>query len=176
MARKLVAAVASLASRAFGSVFDRGAWVDEEVLGRAYPRTERAFEDLVRRGVRTIVNLHGRAHDPARLRRHGLVEVHLPVRDFTAPSPEQLDRGVEAILASLANGAVAVHCAGGLGRTGTLLACYLVRKEGLGAREAIEEVRRVRPGSVETRAQVETVEAFARRGGEARQTRARRVL
>ena len=44
-----------------------------------------------------FVNLHERAHDPARLARHGITEVHLPVRDFTSPSPEQLECGVAAI-------------------------------------------------------------------------------
>lgn len=51
----------------------------------------------------------------------------------------------------------------GLGRTGTLLACYLVRREGLDAGEAIVRVRRIRPGSVETREQAQAVEAFALR-------------
>ena len=52
-----------------------------------------------------------------------------------------------------------MHCGGGLGRTGTLLACYLVR-QGLPAAEAIERVRAVRPGSVETRQQAQAVHAY----------------
>lgn len=55
---------------------------------------------------------------------------------------------------------VAVHCGGGLGRTGTLLACYLARR-GLNPADAIAQVRRVRPVSVETRVQVAAVEAYA---------------
>lgn len=144
---------------------DRGSWVEEgAVLGCAYPRAERALSGLAERGVRVLVNMHERAHDPRRLERHGLREIHLPVRDFAAPTPEQIERGVFAILeARTAGEAVAVHCGGGLGRTGTLLACYLVRSRGLGAEEAIGKVRASRPGSVETRAQIEAVEAYARR-------------
>jgi atypical dual specificity phosphatase len=96
--------------------------------------------------------------------RHGLIEVHLPVSDFVAPTAEQLERGVTTILDARARGKyVAVHCGAGLGRTGTLLACYIVHRGKLGAREAIEQVRRIRPGSVESRAQIKAVEAYALR-------------
>ena len=54
-----------------------------------------------------------------------------------------------------------MHCGGGLGRTGTLLACYYVRR-GLSPEEAIAWVRAGRPGAVETPEQVATVAAFAR--------------
>ena len=145
---------------------DRGAWVAPGVLGCAYPRTERALAALSASGVRLLVNLHERPHDPDRLGRHGLREVYLPVKDFAAPTPRQVERGVDAIAGALVVGeAAAVHCGGGLGRTGTLLACYLVGSEGLGAAEAIGRVRSLRPGSVETPAQVRAVEAWARRLG-----------
>ena len=88
------------------------------------------------------------------------------MKDFAAPSPEQIERGMEAILEALAAGeAAAVHCGGGLGRTGTLLACYLASSEGLDAGEAILRVRSLRPGSVETPAQAAVVDAWARRPG-----------
>lgn len=159
---------ALLARSVISPLLDRGGWVDEGVMGRAYPRTERALAGLGRRGVEVVVNLHRRAHEPSRLRSHGLSEVHLPVGDFAAPSPRQLDLGVDAMVEARAAGrGVAVHCGGGLGRTGTLLACYLVSRRGLDAKEAIEQVRKHRPGSVETRAQVRAVEAYARERGRA---------
>ena len=83
--------------------------------------------------------------------------------DFTPPSPEQLECGVAAIEQAVASERkVAVHCGGGLGRTGTLLACYLV-KGGLNPSEAIARVRAVRPGSVETPAQEAAVEDYSQR-------------
>ena len=51
------------------------------------------------------------------------------------------------------NRPVAVHCSGGKGRTGTMLAAYLIKLQRLSAGEAIEQIRKVRPGSVESKKQ-----------------------
>lgn len=137
---------------------DRGGWVAPGVLGCAYPRKERAIATLSERGIQLLVNLHVRPHEPEHLKWYGLREVHLPVKDFAAPSPSQIDRGVRAILEARAvDERVAVHCGGGLGRTGTLLACYLAKAQGLGAEQALRRVRALRPGSVETPEQAAAV-------------------
>jgi atypical dual specificity phosphatase len=150
--------------KAIGLLVDRGNWLEaDRVLGCAYPRRPAGLAALAQQGVTVLVNLHERAHRPERLAAHGLTEIHLPVRDFTAPTPEQLARGVAAIERALAEGqVVAVHCGGGLGRTGTLLACSLVQ-QGLEPEEAIRRVRAVRPGSIERAAQAAAVRAFHQR-------------
>lgn len=140
---------------------DHGTWVAEGVIGCGYPRTERALAALSRRGVRVLINLHERPQDPRRLARQGIREIHLPVEDFSAPDAGQIERGLAEIFEARSVGeVVAVHCGGGLGRTGTLLACYLVCTEGLGAQGTIERIRRMRPGSVETDAQRAAVELW----------------
>ena len=145
----------------------RVTWLMEDSLAACgYPRSEAALRELADRGVTLLVNLHEQAHPSELLGRLGLTELHLPVPDFTAPTPEQLERGVAAIEQAVASDRkVAVHCGGGVGRTGTLLACYLV-KGGLNPREAIVRVRAVRPGSVETPAQEAAVEEYSRRLGQ----------
>lgn len=165
MARSARLAWARVGLRMLLRLTDRGRWVAPGVLGCAYPRTERALAALSASGVRLLVNLHKRPHEEARLARHGLREVHLPVKDFAAPSPEQVESAVGEIRGALAAGeAVAVHCGGGLGRTGTVLACYLLASsEDLGAEEAVRRVRALRPGSVETPAQLAAVQAWAGR-------------
>ena len=150
--------------RALGLVVDHGVWIEDgKLLACAYPRRKAGLEALSRQGVQVIVNLHERTHGPARLHRYGMAEVHLPVRDFTAPTPEQLAEGVAEIERAIRVGkTVAVHCGGGLGRTGTLLACYLV-SQGLTTVDAITRVRRLRPGSIETRDQMNAVLAYGQR-------------
>lgn len=87
---------------------------------------------------------------------------HLPVADFTAPTLRQVEQAIASIDDFFAQGlAVAMHCRAGLGRTGTVLACYLV-SQGSPAKQAIEEVRMKRPGSIETPEQVAVIELFER--------------
>ena len=147
-----------------GIFIDRGAWLEEErLLGCAYPRREAALAALAQQDISVLINLHEKAHPPAQLMKYGLAEVHIPVKDFTAPSLVQLEQGIAAIRETLAAGQrVAVHCGGGLGRTGTLLACYLVER-GLSAEEAIRRVRMVRPGSIETATQAAAIKAYSER-------------
>jgi len=135
--------------------------VDGKILASRYPGSTDAIAELASAGIHLCVNLHRTPLDADNLREHGLTELHLPVRDFTAPPDQVLARAVAAIDASLAAGQnVAVSCGGGLGRTGTVVAAWLV-KQGLSADDAIQLVRQRRPGSIETRAQVRAVHRFA---------------
>jgi atypical dual specificity phosphatase len=135
--------------------------IRNRLLACIYPGDEAALHTLAGAGITLIVNLHRRGHVPDRLAAAGLRELHLSTRDFAAPAPEHLAAGVRAIEEELARGgAVAVHCAAGLGRTGTLLACLFVAR-GLTPDTAIARVRRARPGSVESNAQVAAIHAYA---------------
>jgi atypical dual specificity phosphatase len=135
--------------------------VPGQLAVRHYP-SEGEYEAIAAAGMTLIVNLAVRAHDEKRLADHGLAQLYLPVADFTAPTQGQARRGVDAIHEAIDDGGrVLVHCDGGLGRTGTLVSCYLV-STGMSADDAIARVRELRPGSVETPAQVEAVREFAR--------------
>jgi predicted protein tyrosine phosphatase len=75
-----------------------------------------------------------------------------PIQDVSVPEPGRIDAFVELIdgveAALHAGRTVVVHCRGGLGRSGTVAACLLLRR-GLHAARAIAEVRAARPGAVE---------------------------
>ena len=146
---------------------DEPPWLLEaKLLGCPFPETDEALAALATRGVTLLINLHHeRRTSPERLRRLGMVEVFLPVPDFQPPPPALLEAGIAALLDATDQGKrAAVHCGGGLGRTGTLLACYLLATEpGLSPDDAIGAVRAARPGSVETAGQEQAVREFAAR-------------
>ena len=56
--------------------------------------------------------------------------------------------------------AMAVHCQMGRGRTGAMLGCYLIKHNNLTAEKAIREIRRLRPGSLETKEQEQLLHQF----------------
>jgi atypical dual specificity phosphatase len=96
------------------------------------------------------------------LTRAGITGLHLPVLDMTAPTPDQLLAALDFIDQSQASGAaVYVHCLMGQGRTGTVLAAYLVRA-GFGPAAAIERIRALRPGSLVAESQERAITDFAR--------------
>jgi ADP-ribosyl-[dinitrogen reductase] hydrolase len=90
----------------------------------------------------------------------GLRWRHLPVADFEPPGSgfeaawPAVSADLRAVMA--AGGRVLVHCRGGLGRSGTVAARLLI-DTGAPARQAIERVRAVRPGAIETTEQEQHV-------------------
>ncbi|MFH1568841.1 MAG: dual specificity protein phosphatase family protein [Gemmatimonadota bacterium] len=114
---------------------------------------ERRLDELVDEGIGAVVSLTEEPLDRVAMARRSLRYLHLEVADMTAPDADELDRAVGFLDRAREDGLKSVvHCRAGLGRTGTLLACYLVSR-GLSPSAAIAEVRRRRPGSVETEAQ-----------------------
>lgn len=118
---------------------------------------------LADNNLRAILTLTEEALPGEALRPFGFSSLHLPVRDLTAPTPEQLVRALEFIDHSQASGNGAlVHCLMGQGRTGTVLAAYLTRA-GYGSEDAIQRVRELCSGAIGTTEQERAIAAFARR-------------
>jgi atypical dual specificity phosphatase len=91
----------------------------------------------------------------------GIAYLHIPIPDMTAPSLEQIQHFVSFSQKTVeSKKAVVAHCLGGSGRTGTMLACYLVSK-GRTPNQAIEEVRRARPFAIETMQQEGAIIEYA---------------
>ena len=96
---------------------------------------------LRRCGVTMLITLTEKDFPQDVLARHGLRNFHLPVYDNEPPTVAQIQMLLARMSGALRRGEVlAVHCLAGLGRTGTVLAAWLVR-EGLTAEEALRRVR-----------------------------------
>ncbi len=139
--------------------------VDDHLAGMPLPGRARSLvQDIAfldSEGINLLVSLTEEPTDPTALAARGIDALHIPVKDFTAPTLEQMNVFVAAVRTRNADGqAVGIHCTAGLGRTGTMLAAYFV-SEGMNAEEALAEIRRLRPGSVETAAQEQAIAAYA---------------
>ena len=140
-------------------------WVlPEELAGMPMPmQSEADAAELRALGIGAVVNLTSRDWPADVLRQAGLHYLHLPIADFSPPTPDGVDRFVAFCDSSISAGRpVVVHCIAGHGRTGTMVACYLVHR-GMGAPRAIRFVREARPGSIETPEQERAVHDYAAR-------------
>lgn len=157
-------------------------WIlENELAGMAMPSASRAYiymeraddaarneslheiQELRELGIGGVVTLTESPLDAALFEEAGMTYLHIPVPDMTAPTPSQIEEFISFVDEQLAEGrAVVAHCLGGSGRTGTMLACYLVHR-GQKPKAAIQSVRRVRPSAIENRWQEEAVLEFAHR-------------
>ncbi len=125
-----------------------------------------AFDDdlpvLHSAGVRAVVCLLNIPSDKAVYEAAGFAFLYLPVPDGGVPTIEQATEFVLFVRTQrTAQRPVAVHCEAGLGRTGTMLAVYLI-SEGLSAEAAIRRVRDAERVAVETQHQIQFLEEYAR--------------
>jgi atypical dual specificity phosphatase len=130
-------------------------WVIKgKLAGSGMPVTYSQFVWVVTHGIKTIVTVR---EVPLPLKWFTADNIdsvdyfHLRVEDYGAPSIEEMDNTVDFIQRQIANEEpVMVHCAAGRGRTGTILAAYLLKEENLTSDQAIKKIRKIRPGSIQS--------------------------
>ncbi len=135
-------------------------WVLEGYLAGAMGPTSR--RDLIffhRQDIRAVLRME---ENTISAELWNLYDLYEPVPDFSAPTLEQLDRMARWIEDQIENWErpVVVTCHAGIGRTGTVLAAYLVYT-GYEPQRAIDLVRELRPRSIQTRAQEQAVHNYA---------------
>lgn len=121
--------------------------VDSRVWRGGAPTAD-GYRALAAEGVRTVVDLRAEATlGTHRAEAAGVRVVLIPVRDGQPPSPEQVDTFLSVVRAS--PGLVFVHCAAGVGRTGSMVAAYLVATGQATPGEAFRRTLQVGPPSLE---------------------------
>jgi atypical dual specificity phosphatase len=137
-------------------------WVIEDKLaGSGVPTSLREIKWLAKEhGIRSIVTIKEKPLPSEWFKSSGIGEgkidyFHLSIEDYGAPSLEELDHVVNYISRQIDNGKpVMVHCSGGKGRTGTILAAYLIKKRNvLNAYQAINKLRKIRGESIQSKEQ-----------------------
>ncbi|XP_013874619.1 dual specificity protein phosphatase CDC14AB isoform X2 [Austrofundulus limnaeus] len=107
---------------------------------------EAYFPYFRKHNVTTVVRLNKKIYDARRFTNAGFEHYDLFFVDGSTPNDVIVRRFL--YISENAAGAVAVHCKAGLGRTGTLIGCYLMKHYRFTAGEAIAWIRICRPGSV----------------------------
>lgn len=139
----------------------------ERLAGMAHPDRFSQLGDqldyLEAHGIRAILSvcMQGLHAEPLVARQ--IVYLHEPLADFAAPSLARLSQLVGWVDQQIKEGrGVVVHCGAGFGRTGTILTAYLIAKEELAAYQALNRIRKLRPGSVESMEQEIAIYKYAK--------------
>lgn len=157
-------------------------WITDNLLAMARPSTEiiekySIIEQFRRCGLKTIINLQrpgehascgnpleqesGFTYRPETFMEADIYYYNFGWKDYGVASLMTILDMVKVMSFAVQEGKLAVHCHAGLGRTGVLLACYLVFTSWMSADKAILFVRAKRPNSIQTRGQLLCVREFA---------------
>ncbi|XP_030812848.1 protein tyrosine phosphatase domain-containing protein 1 isoform X2 [Camarhynchus parvulus] len=160
----------------------RACKITDNILAMARPSTEliekyNIIEQFERCGIKTIINLQrpgehascgnpleqesGFTYRPEAFMEAGIYFYNFGWKDYGVASLTTILDMVKVMSFALQEGRVAVHCHAGLGRTGVLIACYLVFATRMSADQAILFVRAKRPNSIQTRGQLLCVREFS---------------
>ena len=139
---------------------DNFSWIIEEKLaGSAIPTSKEEIDWIKQEGVKSIVTIREEPLEDEWIK--GVNYLHVHSNDMGIPEFSDLVNSVDFIHQRITNDEpVMVHCLAGLGRTGTILACYLIKYEDMTADDAIEKVRRERHGSIQSFSQEEIIFRF----------------
>ena len=139
---------------------DKFSWlIENKLAGSGIPTSIDEVEWAIKQGVKSIVTIREEPLDESWIK--DVNYLHILSNDMGVPEFDDLVYAVDFIHRRItSNEPVMVHCLAGMGRTGVILACYLVNHQKMSASEATEKVREERPGSIQSYPQEEIIFRF----------------
>jgi atypical dual specificity phosphatase len=126
--------------------------INDKLAGSGMPTSSAELEWILKKGVKSIITMTEEPLPESWIK--NIKYLHVPTEDLSAPDMEKIDNAVDFIHERIKNNEpTMVHCAAGIGRTGTILACYLIKYQNLSVKDAIDKVRKERPGSIQSESQ-----------------------
>lgn len=114
--------------------------------GYTHHAPDKYFEYFQKNYVTTIIRLNYKFYEASSFTDAGFKHYDLIFRDGSTPSDTILNQFLD--ICEKTDGAIAVHCKAGLGRTGSLIGAYIMKHYHFTAMETIAWIRLCRPGSV----------------------------
>ncbi len=141
-------------------------WVTDQLAVGPAPASKAAMRLLRKEGVSCIINLCREFTDLHEIEeREGFEVYYLPVTDEEAPDLVELEKALAWLDEALYLGKkVYIHCRYGMGRTGTVLNAYLLRR-GLGHKLANRRLKKLRSKPANF-AQWRTIRKYGKETGE----------
>lgn len=139
---------------------DNFSWLlNNKLAGSGLPKSYDDMRWIIQMGIRSIVTM-----TEDRLPDSWLDDInclHVPTKDFSFPGISKIEEAVDFINDEISNNkSVLVHCGGGTGRTGMILACYLIKYHHYEPEAAIERIRKERPNSIRSEIQQIAIKLF----------------
>ncbi|XP_039751047.1 dual specificity protein phosphatase 23-like [Pararge aegeria] len=132
--------------------------VENKIAGMGCPQSVANLNYLADVGINHLITLSPEKIPPILECTRKLKWTEIRFKEFAAPTLRQIIKFIEICERADINGhIIGVHCRHGRGRTGTLLACYLVKFKNMTPERAVMTVRVQRPGSCETHDQEKIV-------------------
>ncbi len=141
---------------------DKFSWlIDNKLAGSGIPTSIDEVQWAIEQGIKSIVTVREEPLDDDWIK--DVNYLHILSNDMGVPEFNDLVHAVDFIHRRITNKEpVMVHCLAGLGRTGTVLASYLIKYQNMSADEAMKKVREQRPGSIQSYPQEEIIFQFAK--------------
>ena len=126
--------------------------INNKLAGSGMPTSSTELQWVIRQGIKSVITMTENPLPESWVQ--DVKYLHVPTEDFSAPDMGKIDHTIDFIQERIKNGEpTMVHCAAGVGRTGTILACYLIKYHNFSVKDAIDKVRKERPGSIQSESQ-----------------------